>query len=208
MGKTTISPKVRNNWLVDAILFISALTVLLTSIYFFILPVGGYMGGRNPNYGLVFIMERSGWEFIHNWGGLLMIIVALIHFIIHWRWIKQTTLRVVNVVFLKADRFGSRLAWNIILDVIIAASFLVCAVSGLFFFLGGKYSANPFLFSVLTWDLIHNWSGVVMVMAAILHFTLHWKWIVNVTSKFFATRKVIKAEVPASNPIDPVSDAS
>ena len=208
MRKIAISSKVRNNWLIDATLFISALIVLLSSIYFFVLPVGGYMGGRNPNYGIVFIMERSGWEFIHNWGGLLMIITALVHIIIHWKWIKQTTLRVVRAFIHKADRFGSRLAWNIILDIIIAVSFLVCAISGLFFFLGGKYSANPFLFSVLAWDLIHNWSGVIMIMAAILHFTLHWKWVVNVTRKLFPQKDFRRANAPAADSANPVSDAS
>ncbi len=183
MGKNRLSAKLRNNWWIDFILFMSAVFILLSSIYFLILPVGGYMGGRNPNYGIVFIMERSGWELLHNWGGILMIAIALVHIILHWKWIYLTTKRVLNKISKSSNKFGSRLTWNIILDAIILISFLVCAISGLFFFFDGKYSANPFLFSALTWDLIHNWSGILMIMAVILHFVFHWKWIVNVTQK-------------------------
>lgn len=191
MKKNRLSAKLRNNWWIDFILFMSAVFILLSSIYFLILPVGGYMGGRNPNYGIVFIMERSGWELLHNWGGLLMIIIALVHILFHWKWIYLTTKRVIDRIGQSKDSLGSRLAWNITLDAIILISFLVCAISGLFFFFGGKYSTSPILFSSLTWDLIHNWSGILMIMAVILHFVLHWKWIVNVSQKIISKRKLV-----------------
>jgi hypothetical protein len=39
------------------------------------------------------------------------------------------------------------------------------------------------LFSRTTWDVIHTWSGVAMIAAAILHFAIHWRWIVKVAGK-------------------------
>ena len=65
-----------------------------------------------------------------------------------------------------------------------------------------------FLLSRSTWDLIHTWSGVVATVAAVVHFAIHWRWVKNVSRKFFvsllpqpqATAKpAAKQTVPASN---------
>jgi hypothetical protein len=29
--------------------------------------------------------------------------------------------------------------------------------------------------------LIHTWSGVVVSVAAVVHFAIHWRWVKNVT---------------------------
>ncbi|MCJ7569662.1 MAG: DUF4405 domain-containing protein, partial [Anaerolineales bacterium] len=42
-----------------------------------------------------------------------------------------------------------------------------------------------FLFTRTTWDLIHTWSGIVLIIAAGFHFLIHWKWIKKVTYRFF-----------------------
>ncbi len=39
-----------------------------------------------------------------------------------------------------------------------------------------------FLFSRSTWDLIHTWTGILMIIAAVLHLAQRWKWVVRVTS--------------------------
>jgi hypothetical protein len=33
--------------------------------------------------------------------------------------------------------------------------------------------------------MIHTWSGVVLITAAVVHFAIHWRWVKNVTAKFF-----------------------
>jgi hypothetical protein len=42
-----------------------------------------------------------------------------------------------------------------------------------------------FLFSRTTWDLIHTWAGATFIGAAAVHFWIHWRWIKNITSRFF-----------------------
>jgi hypothetical protein len=83
---------------------------------------------------------------------------------------------------------------NVAINLLIAVSFLLCAVSGVYFLFGtsGGYEGgrNPnwdpgFLLSRTAWDLIHTWSGVVMMVAAVLHFAIHWRWVKNVTKRFF-----------------------
>jgi hypothetical protein len=41
------------------------------------------------------------------------------------------------------------------------------------------------LFNSAAWDLIHTWAGVIMISAIVIHFWIHWRWVTNVTSRFF-----------------------
>ncbi len=60
----------RRNWEIDASLFISAILASLSGIYFLYFVTGGYQGGRNPQYGVVFLFERHTWDLIHTWTGV------------------------------------------------------------------------------------------------------------------------------------------
>ena len=63
----------------------------------------------------------------------------------------------------------------------------MAAASGVYllFFPGGAHGVpDPmWLFTRTTWDLIHTWSGIVMILAATGHFLIHWKWVTKVTAK-------------------------
>jgi hypothetical protein len=83
---------------------------------------------------------------------------------------------------------------NVAIDLLVAISFLLCAASGVYFLLapsgGFQGGRNPgwdpgFLFSRTTWDLIHTWSGVALSIGAVVHFAIHWRWVKNVTVRFF-----------------------
>ena len=187
MRKTNLSPKLRYNWLIDALLFLGALLAVLTGIYFLVYPVGGYMGGRNPDYGVIFIFGRETWEVLHDWTGIAMIAAALIHIVFHWKWILGTLKRIFRTVSHKAERFGNRLFWTIVVDAFIAIGFLLSAISGLYFFFAIK-DANWLLLDT-TWDTVHTWSSDVMIMAAFIHILLHWDWIKNITAKMFGKKK-------------------
>lgn len=188
MRKSNLSPKLRYNWLIDALLFLGALLAVLTGIYFLVYPVGGYMGGRNPDYGVIFIFGRETWEVLHDWTGIAMIAAALIHIVFHWKWILGTLKRIFRTVSHKAERFGNRLFWTIVVDAFIAIGFLLSAISGLYFFFAIK-DANWLLLDT-TWDTVHTWSSDVMIMAAFIHILLHWDWIKNITAKMFGKKKI------------------
>lgn len=202
--KSTLTPKLRQNWWIDMLLGISAVMAILTSIYFLVYPVGGYQGGRNPSYNAVLIFDRRTWDILHTWTGAAMIVAALVHIIIHWQWITRTISRTWQVVIGKRKGFGLRLTYNIILDAVIAISFLVCAISGVYFmyFAPSGSSSQSFIFSSNTWDLIHTWSGIVMVIAAVLHFALHWKWVANITGKVFGTRNSTALSMDETRPVE------
>jgi len=188
-----MSWQTRQNWLIDAAVFAGALLAGLTGIYFLYLPSGGYEGGRNPTYGINILFGRETWSDLHTWGGVMMILAVVIHFAIHWQWVKMMSRRMGRAIQGKGQKFSRGAKINLAVDVIIGISFLITAVSAIYFlFLPQGYQGgrNPgwdpgFLFSRITWDLIHTWGAVVMILAAALHLLIHWRWVVNVTRRFF-----------------------
>lgn len=192
--KIGISAQNRRNWLIDAVVFVGGVLAALSGIYFLFLPSGGYQGGRNSLYGITILFSRHTWEDLHTWGGVLMIGAIIIHFTIHWKWVRMMGHKAGNALQSKGGNLSRFAKFNIIINAVVGLSFLVCALSGIYFlfapsggFQGGN---NPgwdpnFLFSRTTWDLIHTWSGVVMIVAAVVHFWIHWRWVKNVTRKLF-----------------------
>jgi hypothetical protein len=187
MARTNpVSKRVWSNWLIDAALLVSALIATLSGIYFLFLPVGGYMGGRNPTYGVTVLFERHVWEWLHTWLGLAMIAVALIHLAIHWRWVVSMARRMWRAIATR-EAVLSRKGWiNLILNLVVGVSFMLTAISGvyLFFVPGGFGAVDPrILLSRAGWDVLHTWAGIVMIAAAVLHIALHWVWIVKTTRR-------------------------
>ena len=189
-----MSMQTRANWLIDAVVFVGGLLAALTGIYFLFLPSGGYQGGRNPMYGVTILFERHAWSDLHIWTGVAMIVAIVIHFAIHWQWVKRMARRTVSAMFSGKSGLSKGARFNVALDVLVAVSFLLCAISGIYFLLGpsGGFESgrNPgwdpgFLFSRTTWDLIHTWSGIVLIAAAVVHLAIHWRWVKNVTARFF-----------------------
>ena len=76
-----------------------------------------------------------------------------------------------------------------LVDLVIAISFFLTAASGIYFLFdtrsGWQVASNAslFLFSRTTWDLIHTWSSVILIVAAITHLAIHWGWVTKVTAK-------------------------
>ena len=191
MKKGSISSQTRNNWMIDALVFSGALVASISGIYFLFLPVGGYQGGRNPMYGVTVLFERSTWDDLHMWSGILLISAAVVHILLHWKWITGMTVRLARDIFGRNTHLNNRSRFNVGINATIGASFLAAALSGVYllFFPGGAHGVpDPmWLFPRSTWDLIHTWSGILMIAAALVHFAIHWKWVLKVTRKLVVT---------------------
>lgn len=184
MSVKPMSKETRRNWLIDATVALGGIIAALTGIYFLFLPVGGYQGGRNAVYGITILFERHTWDDLHTWGGALMIAAIFVHFMLHWNWVSGMARRIWKSATGKGARLNRHGYFNVAIDLAVAISFLLAAVSGVYFMFvtGGRWAADPlFLFSRTAWDLIHTWSGTVMIAAAVAHFVIHWKWVVKVT---------------------------
>jgi hypothetical protein len=175
------SVRTRNNFVLDTLMLISGLVSILSGIYFLFLPVGGYMGGRNPFYGIIIFFERHTWDDIHIWSSAAIMAFVLLHIPLHWDWIIKMTKTGFWSLVGKRNLNKKSLS-NLFINVMIGASGLVCSLSGLYFLF---LSQTPFLiFPALIWDMIHTWSGVVLTAVAILHFGIHWRWVVKVAKKY------------------------
>ena len=84
---------------------------------------------------------------------------------------------------------------NWLIDAGLFASALLAALSGISFlflpvggFQGGR---NPFYGIVIlyrreSWYLIHTWSAVTLIGAAVLPFAIHWKWVTKGAARRWA----------------------
>jgi len=168
-----ISRTTRLNWILDAGVFFTALVADFSGLYFLYVPVGGDL---------------------HLWGGVAMILIVTIHLLYHWDWVVMMTKKIWNQIRSGKSNMSRGAMNNLAVNLVIATSFLLVAISGVYFLFGptggyeGGANANwdiGFLFSRTTWDLIHTWSGVTLFIAASFHFLIHWKWIKKVTNRFF-----------------------
>ena len=183
-----LSRQTRANWLIDAVVFVGGLLAALSGIYFLYLPSGGYRGGRNPAYGLQILFERHTWSDLHLVTGLVMVAAVAVHLAIHWRWVKMMARRVVSALVAGPVSMSRAARLNLVLDALVALAFVICAVSGIALLLlpGGRAAVGPGLLSSrVAWDLVHTWSGVALIAAAAVHFAIHWRWVKNVTVRFF-----------------------
>lgn len=203
-NKYTVSKHTRQNWLIDAGLLISAVIASLSGIYFLLFPNAGYQGGRNPFYDLVILFTRHTWGDIHAWSGLTMVAAAAIHIPWHWHWIASMAKKIAAVISGKAAPMNRRGRFNLYLNLTVGASFLLTAISGIYFWLvpeaahGSSASVTAFLFTNLTWDLIHTWSGILLIAAAVLHFAIHWKWVTKITRSIFTPQNLSAGQTKRS----------
>ncbi len=191
-----VKKQIQRNWLVDLGLFLAALGAAITGIYFLVLPVGGYQGGRNPFYGITFLFGRETWDSLHTWTGVGMIAAALIHLLLHWSWVVGIAKRIYGDIFRRSQRLSPTSRINMVVDLVVAIGFFLTALSGLYFLFGPagvpSRSLPPFIFSAQTWDLIHTWAFVVMTAGVMIHLALHWSWIASVGSRLLAPSKKTK----------------
>jgi len=187
-----IDSRTRTNWLVVGVVMASAIAAGLSGIYFLYFPSGGSRSGPIALSQSFALLGRETWNDVHMWGGVLMIVAIAVHFILHWRWVTMTSRRLWVAARQGGVKFSQGSRINLAINVVIAVSFLLTAISGLYFlfgpeggFQGGRNPAwDPgFLFSRSTWDMVHTWSAVIMMSAAAAHLWIHWRWVDNVTKR-------------------------
>lgn len=186
MSAQLVSQQTQRNWWIATGLLATGLIAAISGVYFLAFPSGGYQGGRNPYYGIQILFSRQTWDDLHTWGGVAMIVIALIHLVLHWSWVTAMARRTYNELRGRCGCMNARGRWNLILNLIVAVSFVLTAVTGVYllFVPGGRWATDPMiLFSRNAWDLIHTWAGVAFISAAMVHFAIHWKWFTKVSNK-------------------------
>jgi hypothetical protein len=189
-----LSAQTRQRYWLVALLILSGLAVTFSSFYFLYFPTG-YQGGRNSAYNTVLLFSRTEWSQIHLWSGLAMILVLLVHIPVHWKWIVEMGKRCLGKTDCKIGRLNPHARFNIYLDAAAAISFLVAAISGIYFLFvpsGRQATASVFIFDYRTWDLIHTWSGVLMIILSLGHFLYHRVWVTKVSGRVLKREMILE----------------
>ena len=149
-------------------MLISGLIAVLSGIYFLFLPIGGYMGGRNPFYDVIIFFQRHTWDDIHTWSSVARMALALLHIPLHWDWIVKMTQKGFRSVAGKEQNSYESSRFNLLINVLIGISGLICGLSGLYFLFLPADPILPIHPPGLGLDPYLEW--VVMTAAGILHF--------------------------------------
>lgn len=111
-------------------------------------------------YGLVF----------HEWAGLAIGILFLLHKILNWTWIKKVTLG-----FLRRSPGRARI--NYILDVLLLAGMVLMILSGIAISRTIDFSWLKLGGTPMFWRLMHTSSCFITLALFGIHLGLHWNWV-------------------------------
>jgi cytochrome b subunit of formate dehydrogenase len=89
--------KTKINYIIDAFLAISFVITAITGILIFFFMPGGVPQGRFQE---LMGVSKAVWSAMHNWAGIIMMLLSLVHVILHWRWIVSMT----TSLFKKAEK--------------------------------------------------------------------------------------------------------
>jgi len=79
--------RVHLNLLVDVAIGLAFLAEAVSGLVLWvILPRGGYQGGRGVVSDRFWLVARSDWLSLHDWGAIIIIARVLLHIALHWRW--------------------------------------------------------------------------------------------------------------------------
>ncbi len=81
------------NYVVDVLLAVCLVVVAVTGLAVFLfMPEGVRQGGLQEFVGV----QKTVWTSVHNWTGILMVALMLVHFILHWNWLVCMTRNVFS----------------------------------------------------------------------------------------------------------------
>lgn len=114
---------------------------------------------------------------LHEWGGLLLVAVLVVHILLHWDWVQAVTRR-----FFQKNTLEVRLRY--IINVVIFVGFTAIILSGLMIshrvlpFFGLQHSESRF------WHWLHHEATNLVIWSVALHIGLHWNWVVKNVKRY------------------------
>lgn len=116
----------------------------------------------------------------HEWLGIGLGVVLLVHLTLHWDWVIRTTRK----LFTPVGR--ERLIW--LVNLMLLLTMTLCIASGILISevalpqLGITLPANPF------WRQMHDTTATLTLILVPIHAALRWRWIMGVARRFAGWR--------------------
>ena len=174
-------------------------TAISSYVLWFILPRGiGLHGDRHcdsfgrGHYGnelFIFGSSRYEWVEIHSWVCIAFIIIILIHVILHWNWINESTIRMGKLIRHNLVANMERYVFSVVLVIL----FTFETISGIVIWIilpRGTFDYYNMIDGVgrtfwglqrNVWTDLHGWIAVVSLSIIIIHVLIHWRWVKNIT---------------------------
>jgi hypothetical protein len=132
---------------------------------------------------------------LHDFNGIVLTIVVVIHVSLHIKWILKTTKKII------AHKSRSKIFNNhglnrhlvkYLTSIGLLISSILVGFTGILKYPGiliglGQYYQLSGIFTV-----IHDWSGVVMGILVLIHLVLNWRWMVGFTKRIIKRNKGIR----------------
>jgi hypothetical protein len=112
-----------------------------------------------------------GLEF-HEWAGLIIGVLFILHKILNWGWIKKVTL-----CFFK--KIPGRSRFNYLLDIFLLAGITLMILSGIAIARTIDFSWLEIGGSPRFWRVLHTSSSFITLALFGIHLGLHWKWVLQ-----------------------------
>ncbi len=157
--------KTKMNFWLDFILLISFLISILTGLLLWIVLSRGM---RVEFLGV----SRQWYVIVHVIAGVVGLCGVVLHVVWHRDWLKALRGRTLK-------KLPKKLRANRIVDRVIWIAFLLTNIFGMAAFL---FDRNSIVVSMA--DKLHLISGMVMMLAMVVHLVFHRNWIVNMLRRF------------------------
>ncbi len=99
-GKSKLNKFSQFNLFVNVLLGLSGLVCGLSGLYFLFEPALVPVGADG------WIFTQLAWDMIHTWSGVVATAVAILHFVIHWRWVTKVLSKYWGAFQTRAFRNG------------------------------------------------------------------------------------------------------
>jgi hypothetical protein len=192
------------NYALEILLSVALLGIVVSSyIVWFILPRGTGTHGSPycSRFGLggagnavqVLGWPRYTWIEIHNWLGVALAALVLIHVILHWRWILETTRRARSYISGRMTRIkelyisAAAVFLLFVFEVLSGCVMWLILPRGRYDYYNMVYGSGRTFWGLQrnVWVDLHGWVAVTILAIIVIHLILNWSWVVATTGKIF-----------------------
>ena len=113
---------------------------------------------------------------VHEWLGLAVFVVFVVHCAQHADWVVET----LRTLFRNPTpaRIG-----HFVVDALLVVAFMICTVSGLLISGAVLPTFGLFAEGYFFWDPLHAASATLLLALLLIHVVVHWRWIARLFRK-------------------------
>lgn len=125
---------------------------------------------------------------VHNWFGIFLIILLILHTKLNWKWIVGMSKKFFNNLKLKKS---PNQTLNYIISIFLLVSYFLLITTGIIKFPGFLTALGVNLLNIPINEIsfIHDLSGVTAVYLSIVHLILNFNWLKYTTKSLFFSVK-------------------